>query len=231
MSAAAAPSGGFVSRVRYAAGNLAPEQRRAGLAAIVLCLTLLLPWYHKDITVIVGGHAVPAGHNVSGFGAFSFVEASLMLVSVAVLVLLFYRGEGRAFHLPGGDGFVIMLAGGWQALLIFYRMLDTPSLHNSKGQFVTDVGVQWGIFIAMLAALALAYSGARIRAAHRPEPRLAEDPTVRHDVAAAQPDPAATRPLRREERRARRKPVTRDDAAQLSFEVPEEAERDPFGRP
>jgi hypothetical protein len=47
----------------------------------------------------------------SAFGVYSFVEAAIFLVACAVLVLLFARGERRAFHLPGGDGTVIMAAG------------------------------------------------------------------------------------------------------------------------
>ena len=227
-SAAAAERHSLLARLRDSWAGLAPEQRRAGLAAIVLCLTLALPWYHEDVTITIAGRLVAAGHNVSGFGAFSFVEASLLLVSVAVLVLLFYRGEGRAFHLPGGDGPVIMAAGSWQALLIFYRMLDTPHLSTGAGKIVTQTACNGHLHSHARRARA-AYTGARIRAAHRPEPRLAEDPTVRHDVAVAQPPP--TRPLRRDERPTRRmrSTVTRDDAAQLSFDVPEEAERDPFG--
>ena len=60
-----------------------------------------------------------------------------------------------------------MLAGGWAAFLIFYRLIDKPG--ETAG---VVVGVRWGIFLALLAAGLLAYTGYRIRAAHRPEPPL-----------------------------------------------------------
>jgi len=48
------------------------------------------------------------------------------------------------------------------------------------------IGIQWGFLVAFVAAGFLAYAGARLRAAHRPEPPLPEPvapppeaPTVR----------------------------------------------------
>jgi hypothetical protein len=194
------------------------------VTAVALWITLALPWYHEDVIETVAGKLVPIGYTVSGFGDFSFVEASLLLVSIAVLTLLFYRGERRAFHLPGGDGPVITLAGGWQAVLIFYRMLDGPHLSTHAGRQVTTVGISWGIFVALLGALGLAYAGARIRISHRPEPALADDPTVRHDVVVARvPRPPSERSP------SPRRPVTREDAEQLTFEIGEQASQDPFG--
>ena len=56
----------------------------------------------------------------------------MLLVSVAVLALLFARGERRAFHLPGGDGVVVLLAGAWVAVLVFYRMFDKPGTTRQR---------------------------------------------------------------------------------------------------
>ena len=63
---------------------------------------------------------------VSTFGNFSFVEAAVVIVALGVLVLLKKRGDGRSFHLPFGDGAVIMAAGAWSALLIVIRLFDRP---------------------------------------------------------------------------------------------------------
>lgn len=63
---------------------------------------------------------------VSTFGPFSWVEAAIMLVGIAVLLLLKRRAEGRPFHLPFGDGIVIAAAGAWSALLILIRLFDRP---------------------------------------------------------------------------------------------------------
>jgi hypothetical protein len=91
----------------------------------------------------------------------------VLLVAAGVLFMLFARGERRAFHLPGGDGTIIFGAGAWVAALIVWRFFDKPGV----GGGVT-IGLQWGIFVALLAAGILAWTGARLRAAHRPEPPL-----------------------------------------------------------
>ncbi|MGA2469770.1 MAG: hypothetical protein ABSG64_03675 [Solirubrobacteraceae bacterium] len=175
------PGSGLAKRLVYAWRVLAREQRGAALAALALWVTMFLPWYSRSEFVIVNKTPRPAAYNVTAYGAFSFVEAAVLLVSVAVLVLLFARAEERAFHLPGGDGAIVSLAGAWVALLIFYRMLDKPGTSRIAAA-TTTIGIQWGIFFALFAAIFLTYQGLRMRAAHVREPALAEDPTVPREV-------------------------------------------------
>ena len=160
-----------MTRLARAYRALTPEQRLAALASLGLFVSMLLPWYSKTDTLVVHGAAKATETSLSAFQAFSFVEAAVLLVSAAVLGTLFARGEGRGFPLPGGDGVVVMIAGGWAALLIFYRLLDKPGLQGND-RVTATVGVEWGIFIALLLALGLAYAGARMRALERPQPPL-----------------------------------------------------------
>jgi hypothetical protein len=168
------------------------EQRLAATAAIGLVVSLFLPWYSTSATVtrVVNGKLQSAtGHDThSAIYVFSFVEAAVLLVAAGVLALLFARAERRAFHLPGGDGGVIAAAGGWAAFLILWRFFDRPGL----GRGVT-VGLAWGIFVALAVAAFLAYAGARVRAAQRPEPPLERAAPEAPTVAA--PGTTATRPL------------------------------------
>jgi hypothetical protein len=147
------------------------ERRLAALAAVGLFLTLFLPWYQE--TVIAGGVSKLQSftESLTGWGAFSFVEAAVLLVAAGVLVLLFVRAEGRAFHVPGGDGGVITAAGFWTCVLIVWRMFDKQGT-SGHGQFATTSGIEWGIFIALGVAAFLTYAGTRIRLAHEPEPPL-----------------------------------------------------------
>lgn len=158
-------------RVADAWGVLEREQRWAALTAIGLFVSMLLPWYSKTNTFVEHNAAHASQASLSAFQAFSFVEAAVLLVSAGVLAMLFTRAEGRAFHLPGGDGTIVTLAGAWAALLIFYRLLDKPSLQGTQ-RITATVGVEWGIFIALLLALAMAYVGRRIRAGERGPPPL-----------------------------------------------------------
>jgi hypothetical protein len=79
---------------------LSPEQRIAGIGAVLLI--------------------------VSTFGPFSFVEGSIVLVGLSVLVLLRTRAMEKSFHLPFGDGTVIAAAGIWCGFLILVRLFERP---------------------------------------------------------------------------------------------------------
>jgi hypothetical protein len=142
--------------------GLSKELQLAAAAAIALALSLVLPWYQKSY--FQNAKVVQA--NVSALGVFTFVEAAVLLVAVAVLFLVWTRSRQRAFHLPGGDGVAITMAGGWAVVLLVYRLFDKPNIQGAGA----TMGIQWGIFGALLAAGALIVAGARVRAAHRPEP-------------------------------------------------------------
>ncbi|MGI8507088.1 MAG: hypothetical protein ACR2MK_09880 [Solirubrobacteraceae bacterium] len=159
-------------RVTRAWRVLPPERRLAAGAAVGLFVTLFLPWYQE--TVIVSGRATnlrSVSASLTGWGAFSFVEAAVLLVAAAVLLLLFVRAEGRAFHVPGGDGGVITAAGFWTCVLIVWRMFDKEGTAG-HGLYESASGIEWGIFIALAVAALLAYAGSRIKLAHEPEPPL-----------------------------------------------------------
>jgi hypothetical protein len=148
---------------------LTPDQKLAAIAAIALLVSMLLPWYQETGFVSVKGKVQPLDDSKNAFQVYSFVEAAIFVVSAGVLALLFARGRRRAFHLPGGDGAVIMGAGLWVMFLIFYRQLDKPD-GRREGLVNISVGVEWGIFVAFLLGALLAYAGYRIRAHHTPEP-------------------------------------------------------------
>jgi hypothetical protein len=153
-----------MSRLTRAWRSLGGEQRLAGAAALALLVTMLLPWYGLQSLDRKTGQIY--SHSISAFGDVSFVEAAIFLVAAGVLAMLFARGEGRGFHLPGSDGTIVAIAGGWAAVLIFYRVFSRPS----GGGY--PVGIEWGFFLAFVAAGALTYAGVRMRHAARPEPPL-----------------------------------------------------------
>jgi hypothetical protein len=151
------------------------EQHTTALVALGLLVTMLLPWYSKTETVVVHGAASSTEQSLSAFQAFSFVEAAVLLVSAGVLAMLFARAERRDFQLPGGDGTIVTIAGAWAAILIFYRLLDKPGL-SGNAKISSTVGVQWGIFVALLVALGLVYCGRRLRAGERAGPPRSRPP-------------------------------------------------------
>lgn len=158
---------GLAGRIRTAWDVLARDQRLAATAAIALLLSLFLPWYEKS--AIAPGVPGYLRTTLSAFEA-PFVALAVVLVVAGVLALLFARAERRAFHLPGGDGTIVALAGLWGAFLVLYRVFDKP--RPSASEQAVTVGLRWGIFVALAAAAVLTYAGLRMRAAHLPEPPL-----------------------------------------------------------
>ena len=138
----------------------------AAAAAAALGFTLILPWYEKSFFATTGRGTVAVTDSLSAFQVFSFVEAAVLLVAAGVLYLVWARAQNKGFHLPGGDGTVIMGAGAWAVLLLVWRLFDKPDVDDPGA----TVGIQWGMFAALLAAGLLVAAGARVRAAHRPEP-------------------------------------------------------------
>jgi hypothetical protein len=193
---------------------LEPERRLASGAAVALFVTMLLPWYQQNAVVNAPRTAPLQSRNLNAFQVFSFIEAAVLLVAVAVVYLLYARAEGREFHLPGSDGAIVTIAGLWTALLLVFRLFDKPGI-SSHG-IAANVGVQWGIFFALAAAGLMAYAGSRMRAARRPEPPLERMRPRRP------PAPAPAEPVRPASRPAiARRPVAAvKTTEQLSFEDP-----------
>lgn len=187
--------------------RLAPDQRLAAIASLALLISMFLPWYQLTFG--------PQLRTVdkSAFGVFTFVEAAVLLVALAVVVLLYARAERRAFHLPGGDGTVLLAAGAWTTLLLLWRAFDKPGI---KGSGV--VGIQWGFIFAFGAAGALTYAGWRVRAAHRPEP---DNPT-----AVVPPGDPITASTKVTPRAARLRRARLDDDEQLTIPLESDSPRD-----
>ena len=140
--------------------ELSGDQQRAGIAAAALFFTLLLPWYSQS-RVISGSIQ---SERLSAFRVFSFVEAAVLLTAAAVLYLLYARSQRKGFHLPGGDGWAITIAGGWSVFLLVWRLFDKPEFDGGP------VGVEWGLFVAIVVAGVVAAAGQKLRAANQPEP-------------------------------------------------------------
>ncbi|MCW2983258.1 MAG: hypothetical protein JWR63_828, partial [Conexibacter sp.] len=155
----------MIGRLRRAFGAMASDQRRVVLAAALVLASLLLPWYSKS-TAGFNGRSLAATHEAKlAIFVPSFVEASIFLVAVAIVVLMFFRGEGRGFHLPFGDGIVVSAGGAWVGFLVFYRFIDQPA-GGTTNNLVYSYDLSWGIFFGLLAAAHLIYAGTRLRLAN-----------------------------------------------------------------
>ncbi len=213
--------------------ELSSEQRLAGVASLGLFLTMFLPWYQQNGFVSSPRAGALQSRNLNAFAVFSPVEAAVLLVAVAVLSLLFARAERRTFHMPGSDGTVVLIAGGWATLLLIWRLFDKPGI-PSHG-VAANVGIQWGIFFALGAAGLLIYAGSRMRAARVPEPPLTRRPSDSPSMPPEPPRrpryppaPPVAAPSTAGAKALRHQPGTvRAGSEQLSFEDPPAVQRQP----
>lgn len=229
-----------MTRLVRAWAAMSREQHIAGAAALALLLTMFLPWYGLQSLNRKTGAIY--SHDISAFGDVSFVEAAVFLVAGGVMAMLFFRAEGRDFQLPGGDGTVVAAAGAWATLLIFYRVFSRPAGDGYP------VGIEWGFFLAFVAAGSLTYAGWRMRHGERPEPPatrrpgrtprppLDEPPLIEHPP----PQPPRQAPAESDpEARAQARPVPaappaarRDPSEDETMLVPSSSRlRRPRGRP
>ncbi len=120
--------------MRAAWRELFGEQRLAAIAALGLIGSMFLPWYQQTGFLVQRSGTQKVEDSLIAFQSWGFVEASILLVALAVLFLLFLRGERRAFHLPFGDGLVIAAGGLWVMFLVFYRQVDKPEGQRQSGR-------------------------------------------------------------------------------------------------
>ncbi len=216
--------GALLPRLVRAWRALSADDRLAAFAAFGLFVSMLLPWYQQNAVVTASRTTPLVSQDLSAFGVFSFVEAAVLLVAIGVVVLLFARAERHTFHLPGGDGTVVLGAGLWAALLLVWRLFDKPGIAG-KG-VAGNVGIQWGIFFALGAAGVLAYAGARMRRGRQPKPPFVEPPRARRrmpEPAPAPPGTTATRVLPPESRavvaRPPRRPSVPEDQLTMGLDA------------
>ncbi len=156
-------------------------RRLAAVACVVLLVSLFLPWYQKSVLAPGGKTFVTT--NLSAFGSFTWIEAAIILVDLAVLALLWFRRTERPVALPADDGTMIAIAGGWVVLLVIVRVFDKPQVAGTGA----SVGLQWGLLVAMAAAGALLAAGLAMRAVEHSARAVPDE-----DVAEPDAGPATT---------------------------------------
>jgi hypothetical protein len=161
--------------VGQAMRRLTPEQRLTAIAAAGLLVSLFTPWWRDPVL----------GLSHWAVNRFSFSELALVLVGASVLLLVYRRAEGRAFHLPLADSTLAAAAGAWSLVLVVARLLDPPT-RTVRGQSL-DYEVRWGVMLCIASAVLLIVAGVRSRRRYHhgePEAIAADedaDPTLRLD--------------------------------------------------
>ena len=131
--------------------SLTPAERLACIGAAVALGSMLLPWYGIPLT---------GGLSVSGFNAFGFAAAALLVAVGAVVVIVMREAAGKPPGRPLRSADLVMLAGIWAALVAVYLMFDRPD--ELAGS--TQISLRIGPFVALGGCIAIVVAGMRMRA-------------------------------------------------------------------
>lgn len=145
--------------------SLAADQRLGVVGALITMGSMALPWYGLQL----GG-----GFGKTGFGAFGWVEAALLLTLGAALLLIYEIAKGRKLPVPLHEGTLVAACGLWAGALIVFRAFDRPNFE--VGPIHESYDLRYGFFIALAGATLVAVAGFRRRHAALAREHRAEHP-------------------------------------------------------
>jgi hypothetical protein len=114
--------------------------------AVLMLIGTLGPWY--GISVKLMGQTIVSA-SVNGWHGSYFGWLTFILCLVAALLVLRRAVSGADFELPFTDAMVATVAGVVSVVIVLLRMVIQPQL----------AGLRWGIFVSLIAAIAVAVGG------------------------------------------------------------------------
>ncbi len=151
-----------LSRLLRDLRGLGGNERIAVIGAAVMVGSLLLPWYESPIS----NDLVQ-----TGFGAFGWAEAALLLIAGATTFLALQGGGGYVPPRPLREWALFVAAGAWSAVIVLYRIVDPPRFTLEGHDEPYDL--HYAIFVALAGAGIIIMAGLRMRPserAKRPQP-------------------------------------------------------------
>ena len=130
-----------------------------GLASLLLLASLLfMPWYTLDHNPARthGENFICGSGNYSctGFETFPIMRWALILAAIAPIILAYILVRGNRLSWPPGE--MTMVAGFAATVLILYNgVIDKPG----SGQAEIGVGLDYGYFVALVAAFIIGCTG------------------------------------------------------------------------
>jgi hypothetical protein len=127
-------------------------------SAIVLFVALFLPWYHVSVGAGVFGNTTGISGDSNAWDSFSSMQVFLCLFAIGIAAIAGWElltASPKGAGLPRYPVLLVLavFAAGLSALLVFIHLFDIPGQGVASG-FNISITVTYGIFIALLAALA-----------------------------------------------------------------------------
>jgi hypothetical protein len=125
----------------------------AGGGALVLLISVFLSWYKVEVNI--GGFGASSGG--SGWETTDLAKL-VALLALAALVIIGIELFAKDVTLPFPTSLALIGIGGLSTLIVLLRIIDKPGgdLADAAG---FDISLSYGIFIALLAAIAVTVGG------------------------------------------------------------------------
>ena len=121
-------------------------ERTAGIAGIVLAISLFTSWYGLEISVPRFGTVPIPSVTTDAWDAFSVIDVLLALTAVVAIGLAFAQARFRAPAVPVALSIAGIWLGAISVLAILFRIIDPPGPHLS---------VQGGAWVGLIASSAI----------------------------------------------------------------------------
>jgi uncharacterized membrane protein YhaH (DUF805 family) len=141
--------------------KLSAGEKIAGASAVLLFIFMFLDWFNIEVSAGNGlFSASVSGAGGSAWDRLEFIPVILVIAIVAALAVVAMRLTDAAFEPPISANAVVAVLGAISALLVLFRIIDTPGVGSYPGVSI-DVSPAVGIFLGLLAAIGVAYGGYR----------------------------------------------------------------------
>jgi hypothetical protein len=132
----------------------------AGGAIALLIFMFFFDWFGASVSgTLPGANLSGAGSSSSGWDTFTDSRWIWLTTSLVALASVAAVGRGRELRTTLAPGAILLGLGSLSALLILYRIFHHPVAAVSFGGFHASYGIKLGIWLGLIAALAIAAGG------------------------------------------------------------------------
>ena len=134
------------------------EQIVAGGAIALFIFLFFFDWYgvSSNLSSIAG---INVNISKSGWDVFTNSRWIWLITIIAGLGMVALRAYGKELDLPVKHGVLITALGALSTVLILYRIVHHPTASASYGSFHASAGIKIGIWLGLIAAVAITYGG------------------------------------------------------------------------
>jgi hypothetical protein len=139
--------------------RLTQGEKIAGISAILLFIFMFFDWYSVTISGIASSVNIE-GSGGNAWDSLDFIPIVLLITIIAAIANAAIEASESEIETPVHGGTVVTVLGVISFLLILFRIIDTPTF-ASYGGVSADGSVEFGIFLALIAAAGIGYGGYR----------------------------------------------------------------------